>query len=50
MDAQTSASEDEAELSKDDVKKIKALFQEQEAEIKSMEKQLKEAKDSIEKS
>ena len=39
-----SSSDGEAELSKDDVKKIKALFAEQETEIESLKKNTDELK------
>ena len=42
-------SEDES-LSKEDMEKIKVLFNEQEAEIKSLEKKIKELEESTERS
>ena len=42
-------SEDES-LSKEDMEKIKTLFNEQEAEIKSLEKKIKELEESTERS
>lgn len=41
------SSDDEAELSAEDIKKIKQLFNEQEEEINSLEKTLKHLKEEI---